>query len=285
MKFRTDIYDAMKKGDIPLLLRISENTKEANYDVLVYTYEREIKAAEKKKMREAGDYSYIKKALFKKVGAVDKNYIYKAINAWGDGIYAKEFYNIPQKSKIDNGFVSSDESITDAKIMSYFGINLEEPILEEDLPSEEEVVEIVPETKTKEEPTSELEIAVPKRERKKTEFQSTVGDKTVTKKGYKVIIPEYPNVSLYVTKDLIGEEGIKEGDWFVEETATSKIFPTSSWTIDGILNDIKETVNKNLKNEKNRKILESIGFTKGEKTIKPEGLPSIDDSNKNNCGS
>jgi len=286
MKFRPDIYEAMKSKEIPLLLRISENSKEANYDVIVYTYEKEIKAAEKRKMREAGDYSYIKKALFKKVGIVGNNYIYKAINAWGDGIYAKEFYSVPQKSKIDNGFVQSDETIIDEKIMSYFGVTLEEPILEEDssIP-EEEVVEIVTEPEVKEESISELEITVPKRERKKTEFQSKVGDVTVTKKGYKVIIPEYPNVSLYVTKDIIGAEGITEGDWFVEETTTSRIFPTSSWTIDGILGDIKETVNKNLKNKENRKLLESVGFTKGEKTIKPEGLPSIDDANKNNCGS
>jgi hypothetical protein len=286
MKFRPDIYEAMKSKEIPLLLRISENSKEANYDVIVYTYEKEIKAAEKRKMREAGDYSYIKKALFKKVGMVGNNYIYKAINAWGDGIYAKEFYSVPQKSKIDNGFVQSDETIIDEKIMSYFGVTLEESILEEDssIP-EEEVVEIFTEPEVKEESISELEITVPKRERKKTEFQSKVGDVTVTKKGYKVIIPEYPNVSLYITKDTMSQEGIMEGDWFVEETTTSLIFPTSSWTIDGILGDIKKTVNKNLKNKENRKVLESVGFTKGEKTIQPEGLPSIDDTNKNNCGS
>jgi hypothetical protein len=144
MMFRPDIYDAMKKKELPILLRIPENSKEANYDVIVYTYEKQLTPAKKREMRQAGDYSYINKGLFKKVGMVGNNFIYKAINAWGDGIYAKEFYSVPQKSKIDNGIFESNENITDAKIMSYFGVTLEEPILEEDIPLEE-LSEIVPE--------------------------------------------------------------------------------------------------------------------------------------------
>jgi hypothetical protein len=144
MMFKTDVYDAMKKKELPILLRISENSKEANYDVIVYTYEKQLTAAKKREMRQAGDYSYINKGLFKKVGMVGNNFIYKAINAWGDGIYAKEFYSIPQSSKIDNGIFKSNETITDATIMSYFGVTLEEPMLEEDVPLEEPT-EIVPE--------------------------------------------------------------------------------------------------------------------------------------------
>lgn len=144
MMFKTDVYDAMKKKELPILLRISENSKEANYDVIVYTYEKQLTAAKKREMRQAGDYSYINKGLFKKVGMVGNNLIYKAINAWGDGIYAKEFYSVPQSSKIDNGIFKSNETITDAKIMSYFGVTLEEAILEEDVPLEEPT-EIVPE--------------------------------------------------------------------------------------------------------------------------------------------
>jgi hypothetical protein len=137
MKFTSEVYNAMKDKKIPILLKISESAKEANYDVIVYTYEKEIKASEKRKMREAGDYSYIKKGLFKRVGLVDGNVIYRAINAWGDGIYAKEFYPIPHKSKIDNGFIESDESISDETILSYFGVT-KELVLEEDVVSEEE---------------------------------------------------------------------------------------------------------------------------------------------------
>jgi hypothetical protein len=69
--------------------------------------------------------------------------IYKSINAWGDGIYAKEFYNVPQESVIDNGFIKSDESITDETILSYFGIA---PAIIQEV--EEEVVPSQPETET-----------------------------------------------------------------------------------------------------------------------------------------
>jgi hypothetical protein len=72
---------------------------------------------QKRDMAKRGDYSFFKKGLFKKVYAknkngvlapivyettskdkktgrvvVYKNYVYKMINAWGDSIYAKEFY-------------------------------------------------------------------------------------------------------------------------------------------------------------------------------------------------
>ena len=144
MMFKTDVYDAMKKKELPILLRIPENSKEANYDVIVYTYEKQLTAAKKREMRQAGDYSFINKGLFKKVGMVGNNFIYKAINAWGDGIYAKEFYSIPQSSKIDNGIFKSNETITDATIMSYFGVDITMPVLEEDVPLEE-LTEIVPE--------------------------------------------------------------------------------------------------------------------------------------------
>ena len=144
MMFKTDVYDAMKKKELPILLRIPENSKEANYDVIVYTYEKQLTAAKKREMRQAGDYSFINKGLFKKVGMVGNNFIYKAINAWGDGIYAKEFYSIPQSSKIDNGIFKSNETITDATIMSYFGVDITMPVLEEDVPLEEPT-EIVPE--------------------------------------------------------------------------------------------------------------------------------------------
>jgi len=142
MMFRSDIYDAIKNKELPILLKVPVLAKEANYDVIVYTYEKAFTFKEKKAMRERGDYSYVKRGLFKKVGLVDNGNggmvaLYKAINAWGDGIYAKEFYNTPRKSQIDNGFIESDESITDEKILSYFGIA---PTV-----SEEEAEEAAPE--------------------------------------------------------------------------------------------------------------------------------------------
>jgi hypothetical protein len=127
MAFKSEIYNAMKTKELPILLKVSPISREANYDVIVYTYEKQISPKEKREMRSRGDYSYIKRGLFKKVGLVDNGtgvmtFIYKAINAWGDGIYAKEFYDTARKSQIDNGYIESDETITDAKILSYFGI-------------------------------------------------------------------------------------------------------------------------------------------------------------------
>jgi hypothetical protein len=138
MMFKPEVYNAMKAKELPILLKLPISAEETNYDVIVYTYEKQISAKQKREMRQRGDYSYVNKGLFKKVGMVDggsgnKVFIYKAINAWGDGIFAKEFYNIAQKSVIDNGFNESDETITDDTILSYFGaMPMMAPIVEEE---------------------------------------------------------------------------------------------------------------------------------------------------------
>jgi hypothetical protein len=54
------------------------------------------------------------------------NYIYKAINAWGDGFKANEFYKTPTQSKIDNGFIKVKE-VSDDKILPYFIAGYETP--------------------------------------------------------------------------------------------------------------------------------------------------------------
>jgi hypothetical protein len=157
MAFKPEIYNAMKTKELPILLKVSPISREANYDVIVYTYEKQISPKEKREMRNRGDYSYIKRGLFKKVGLVDNGtgvmtFIYKAINAWGDGIYAKEFYDTARKSQIDNGYIESDETITDAKILSYFGIA---PTASEEV--EDDAAPDVVETEGKEAPTVERE--------------------------------------------------------------------------------------------------------------------------------
>ncbi len=146
MMFKPEVYNAMKAKELPILLKLPISAEETNYDVIVYTYEKQIPAKQKREMRQRGDYSYVNKGLFKKVGMVDggsgnKVFIYKAINAWGDGIFAKEFYNIPQKSVIDNGFNESDETITDDTILSYFGVM---PIMAPTVEEEEEVADLKP---------------------------------------------------------------------------------------------------------------------------------------------
>ena len=150
MSFTSDIHNAIKAGELPPLLRLSSYDRESQDDVIVYTWDKQdITKKQKIEMRKNGDFSYRQKALFKKVGSYNAgygkiSYIYKAINAWGDGKWANEFYAVPQKSVIDNGFVQVEDElkVTDTQIMAYFGST---PIIEEVAPIvEENEIEDVP---------------------------------------------------------------------------------------------------------------------------------------------
>jgi hypothetical protein len=136
MKFngKEELMAAMEAGTVPPLLKLSTLAREANADVIVYTWEdMSLSRAEKNEMRKAGDYSFINKALFKKVyagneplkvsftskGKLIEQQIYKAINAWGDSFRANEFYSTAKQSVIDNGFIKVNEVVDDA-IVPYF---------------------------------------------------------------------------------------------------------------------------------------------------------------------
>jgi hypothetical protein len=112
------LIDAMLMGETPRSVNISTYSQEAQSDVITFVWsDMTLNKNEKKEMIKRGDYSFMKKGLFKKVYAknkngilapivyettskdketkeirVYKNYVYKMINAWGDSIYAKEFY-------------------------------------------------------------------------------------------------------------------------------------------------------------------------------------------------
>lgn len=142
MKFLPDaVKQAMASNDIPPVLTRSKRNREANSDYIVYTWEKQeelltkeeldkaiadrnlYKAIANKKaaMRQAADYSYINKALFKKVyddygtalehTAYDgqKYFVYKAINAWGDSFRANEFWATDHKSVLENGFLKVED--------------------------------------------------------------------------------------------------------------------------------------------------------------------------------
>ena len=82
-------------------------------------------------MRQSNDYSYINKALFKKVYddygtplddvAYDgkKYFVYKAINAWGDSFRANEFWATDHKSVIENGFMQVEDVDNNAIISKF----------------------------------------------------------------------------------------------------------------------------------------------------------------------
>ena len=106
--------------------------------IKLYTFLKEKKAA----MKEAGDYSYINKALFEKVinpstnkplmhsytpqyGPQDGSntryyYIYKAISAWGNGPFANEYYTVAKPSVINNGYMKIENEVDNSTVVGYF---------------------------------------------------------------------------------------------------------------------------------------------------------------------
>ena len=117
---------AIQDGKVPMLLQVSINSIDAK-DVVSYSWEKG-STAEKKRMRKEKDYSYIKKGLFKKVyedetqtiplirtyinpknGKPYLSYVYKMVNAWGQGIYANELYMEAKPSVFDNGYIKVEE--------------------------------------------------------------------------------------------------------------------------------------------------------------------------------
>lgn len=119
------LVSAETNKQIPMTIKISDMGQEGNYDVITYTWQpnTRLTSYEKSKMRREGDYSYMKKGLFKKVytlnekgervpyiqksnykGITYTNYVYKQINAWGDSLRAKEMYDVLKPSLFDNGY-------------------------------------------------------------------------------------------------------------------------------------------------------------------------------------
>jgi hypothetical protein len=128
---------ATEQKKIPMVINMSLMSREGNSDIITYSWQDSaIKKAQKAIMRQKGDYSYIQKGLFQKVyttddngnptplvqiqewkGKVYKNYVYKAINAWGDSFKAQEFYNEARQSVLDNGYRKVVE-VDDATIVN-----------------------------------------------------------------------------------------------------------------------------------------------------------------------
>lgn len=134
------VSKAIDSYQIPPMVKINTMSRESNSDIIVYTWETGTKA-QKAEMKKKGDFSYIKRGLFKKVYRGDApleisftigdkiitDYVYKAINAWGDshssdGIYfsANEFYPIAKPSVIDNGFIKVVQEADDQTIIELF---------------------------------------------------------------------------------------------------------------------------------------------------------------------
>ena len=139
------VIEAVAKETIPPVVSKSIHSYDGNFEYIVYRWEKGADlltkeerdagltvAKKKADMRKAGDYSFIQKGLFQKVkdgfgkafehtdSKGRKYYIYKAINAWGDGFRANEFWDTEHLSKVNNGFVTSngaDDSVIITEFM------------------------------------------------------------------------------------------------------------------------------------------------------------------------
>jgi hypothetical protein len=124
----SNVKDAVAANEIPQVVTMSKFGRNAGADIIVYTWEEGTKQ-EKQEKKKIGDYSYIKKGLFKLVRDEDgtpishgdyEKYVYKMINAWGDSFRANEMYNVATPSKINNGFIPVENEVSDETIRSYF---------------------------------------------------------------------------------------------------------------------------------------------------------------------
>ena len=126
-----------KIDSIPQLVTISNLSREAKSDFIVYSWDDpSIRKEKKQQMRKVSNFSYINKGLFKKVyredgtpllheyedkyGVLKQYNIYKQINAWGDSFRANEFYDFAKESVIDNGFLKVYNERPDEVIESLF---------------------------------------------------------------------------------------------------------------------------------------------------------------------
>ena len=126
------LKSAQDSGNISTLYRLNTLAKGADKDFVVMVWEDfKMSLSEKTERRKQGDYSFIKKALFKKVyitptdalqikgpgKANNAQYVYKMVNAWGDTYRANEFYDMPKESLIDNGFEKVTVETPDSDII------------------------------------------------------------------------------------------------------------------------------------------------------------------------
>jgi len=133
------------------------------------------------------------------------------------------------------------------------------------------------------------EISVPKKESKKITYTlyNLKTNKNVTKTGYKIIIPEFPDVELYLTNENATQES-QEGttefnsitkDWYVEVNTKDRgalivSTPFASNQKD-VLKEFAEQINKYLKSKTSRQVLKSIGISFDVEPVE-EALPAAE---------
>lgn len=126
------VENAVKDGKIPPVISVSTLGRKSNSDFFVFSWETDISKEKKAEMRKKGDFSYIKRGLFRKVkdpktgepfihtSNEKEYYIYQAVNAWGARERAQEFYDVEKASELDNGFIKVLNPKADDVIIGLF---------------------------------------------------------------------------------------------------------------------------------------------------------------------
>ena len=123
---------------IPQLVTIGTGTREGQSDYITYSWNNgNFTAKQRKEMASKGDFSFINKALFKKVKSFNEDFIhsyvqkktgrlmeyfvYKHINALGDSYRAQEYYMTSRPSVFDNGLLKAEEKQDNTIIAAWKG--------------------------------------------------------------------------------------------------------------------------------------------------------------------
>lgn len=147
-----NIENAVKAEKIPPVIHISISTKEGRGEFVTMQWEnRRVSPKERRELRKKGITSHLTKALFRRVndpltgkpfiyiskskGREYENYLYVAVNAWGDSYRANELYNEIRPSVINNGY----KKIEKGKYIKTFELGKEK--LEQEILTPEEVTD------------------------------------------------------------------------------------------------------------------------------------------------
>jgi len=124
--------------NIPQLVTIGTGTREGQSEYITYSWNNgDFTSKQRREMASKGDFSFINKALFKKVnnlgesfihsyvnkktGRLMEYFVYKHINALGDSFRAQEYYTTSRPSIFDNGLLKSEEKPDSTIIAAWNG--------------------------------------------------------------------------------------------------------------------------------------------------------------------
>jgi hypothetical protein len=152
-----NVEKSVERNEIPPIISRSILGRQSDRDFFVYSWEDNITKEKRAEMRKKGDFSYIKRGLFRRVkengqpfvhtSNKKQYYIYQAVNAWGARERAQEFYDVEKPSEIDNGFIKVRNVAADQKIVNMFtgkGVTASTPAADKNKPGDLPAIDRTP---------------------------------------------------------------------------------------------------------------------------------------------